>query len=146
VFKIAVSIQNPAKYDVRAVIRFLHAKGGTAAEIHRQLFSIYGEDVMKRQNVTKWCHEFEAGRSDVHYEGHPLSLMKSFKNDENIRADRRFNIDELHQECRRDDEVQEAVMTWLREQAGLSATLEQGNSFPGSLSALRSMVTMLNSK
>jgi transposase len=23
---------------------------------------------MNRQNVTKWCHEFEVGRSDVHDE------------------------------------------------------------------------------
>jgi hypothetical protein len=62
----AVSIQNPAKCEVRAVIRFLQAKGETAAEIHRQLVSVYGEDVMNRQNVAKWNREFEAGRSDVH--------------------------------------------------------------------------------
>jgi hypothetical protein len=66
----AESIQNPAKYEVRAVIRFLHAKGETAAEIHRQLASVYGEDVMNRQNVAKWCRKFEAGRSNVHDEGH----------------------------------------------------------------------------
>jgi hypothetical protein len=66
VFKMAVSIQNPAKCEVRAVIRFLYAKGKTAAEIHRQLVSVYDEDVMNRQNVVKWCREFEAGRSDVH--------------------------------------------------------------------------------
>jgi hypothetical protein len=39
VFKMAVSIQNPAKCEVHAVIRFLHAKGETAAEIRRQLIS-----------------------------------------------------------------------------------------------------------
>jgi hypothetical protein len=59
------------------VIRFLHAKGETVAEIHRQLFPVCGEDVMNRQNVAKWCREFEAGRSDVHDEGNSLSLMKS---------------------------------------------------------------------
>jgi hypothetical protein len=42
----AMSIQNPAKCEVCAVIRFLHAKGETAAEIHCQLVSVYGEDVM----------------------------------------------------------------------------------------------------
>jgi hypothetical protein len=51
----AVSIQNPAKCEVPAVIRFLHAKGETAAEIHHQLVSVYGEYVMNRQNVAKWC-------------------------------------------------------------------------------------------
>jgi hypothetical protein len=56
----------PAKCEIRAVIRFLHAKGETAAEIHRQLLSVYAEDVMNRQNVAKRCREFEAGRSDIH--------------------------------------------------------------------------------
>jgi hypothetical protein len=49
----AVSIQNPAKHEIRGVIRLLHAKGETAAEIHRQLVSVYGEDVMKRSNMAK---------------------------------------------------------------------------------------------
>jgi hypothetical protein len=49
VFKMATSIQNPAKYEVRAVIRFLRVKGETAAEIHRQLVSVYGKDVMKKK-------------------------------------------------------------------------------------------------
>jgi hypothetical protein len=75
VFKMAVSIQNPAKCEVRGVIRFLQAKGETAAEIHRHLVS-----VMNRQNVAKWRRELEAGRCNVHDDGHPLSLMKSSKN------------------------------------------------------------------
>jgi hypothetical protein len=47
----AVSVQNPANCEVRAVIRFLHAKGET--EIYHHLVSVYGEDVMNRQNVAK---------------------------------------------------------------------------------------------
>ena len=39
----AVLIPNPAKCEVRLVIRVLNAKGETAAEIHRQLISVYGE-------------------------------------------------------------------------------------------------------
>jgi cytochrome c-type biogenesis protein CcmH/NrfF len=46
VLKMAVSIQSPTKCEVRAVIRFLYAKGETAAEIHRQLVSLYGEDIV----------------------------------------------------------------------------------------------------
>jgi ABC-type phosphonate transport system ATPase subunit len=61
----AVLIQNPTKCEVQAVIRFLHMKVETAAEIHHQFVSVYSEDVMNRQNVAKWCREFEAGRSDV---------------------------------------------------------------------------------
>jgi hypothetical protein len=79
----AVSIQNPTKCEVCAVIRFLHAKGETAAEIHCQLVSPYGI-VMNRQTMAKWYREFETGRNDVHdeirSEGHPSSLMKSSKN------------------------------------------------------------------
>jgi hypothetical protein len=45
VFKVAVSIQNPAKCEVQ----FLHAKGETASEIQRPLVSAYGDGVMNRQ-------------------------------------------------------------------------------------------------
>ncbi|PNF30213.1 hypothetical protein B7P43_G02594, partial [Cryptotermes secundus] len=95
---------NPAKREVRAVIRFLHAKGETAAEIHLQLVSVYGRDLMNRQNVAKWCREFEGGRNDVHDEiksGRPSVVTDEViqKTDENIRADRRRTIDELHQQC-----------------------------------------------
>jgi hypothetical protein len=46
-----------------------------------------------------------------------------------------------------DDDVQDAAMTWLREQTGdlYDAGIKK-NSFTGSLSALQSMVTMLKSK
>jgi hypothetical protein len=49
----AVSIPNPAKCEFSAVIRFIYAKGKTAAEILRQLISVYGEDVINRKNVAK---------------------------------------------------------------------------------------------
>jgi hypothetical protein len=50
----AAPIQNPVKSDVRSVIRFLNAKCERPAEIHKQIFAVYG-NVMNRQNVTKWC-------------------------------------------------------------------------------------------
>jgi hypothetical protein len=59
---------------------------------------------MKRQNMAKWWREFEAGRSGVPDDGHPLSLMKSSKIGENFCADRRLTIDELHhnvQKCQK---------------------------------------------
>jgi hypothetical protein len=65
----AVSVPNPSKCEVRAaVIRFLYAKVETAAEIHRQLVSVYGEDDMNRKIVAKLCRELEAERGDVHDE------------------------------------------------------------------------------
>ena len=36
-------------------------------EIHKQFFAVYG-NVINRQNVMKWCHEFSEGRTDVHDE------------------------------------------------------------------------------
>jgi hypothetical protein len=59
---------------------------------------------MNRQNVAKWCGEFEAGRSDIHDEimsGRPSIVTDEIiqKIDENIHVDRRLTIDELHQQC-----------------------------------------------
>jgi len=67
VFEMAAPIQSPAKCEVHSVIRFLNAKGEGPAEIHKQIFAVYG-NVMNRQNVTKWCREFSEGRTDVHDE------------------------------------------------------------------------------
>jgi len=67
VFEMAAPIQSPAKCEVRSVIRSLNAKGERPAEIHKQIVAVYGS-VMNRQNVTKWCHEFSEGRTDVHDE------------------------------------------------------------------------------
>jgi len=38
-------IAAPASCEVCAVIRFLHAEGQSAAEIHRRLCLVYGENV-----------------------------------------------------------------------------------------------------
>jgi len=72
----AAPVQSPAKCEVRSVIRFLNAKGERPAEIHKQIFAVYG-NVRTRQNVTKWCREFSEGRTDVHDEqrsGRPSSI------------------------------------------------------------------------
>jgi hypothetical protein len=100
VFKVAMLVQNPAKCEVHAEIQFLHTRGETAAEIHRQLVSVYGKNVMNRQNMAKWYREFEAGRSDE-MSGKPsvatVAIIQT--TDENICADRRLTFDELHQQC-----------------------------------------------
>jgi hypothetical protein len=43
----ASPILSPAKNEVRSVIRFLKAKGERPAEIHKQIFAVYG-NVMNR--------------------------------------------------------------------------------------------------
>ena len=63
-FEMVAPIQNPAKCEVRSVIRFLKAKGERPAGIHKQIVAVYG-NVMNRQNVTKWCRELSEGRTDV---------------------------------------------------------------------------------
>ena len=42
VFEMAAPIQSPAKCEVRSVIRFLSAKCERPAEIHKQIFAVYG--------------------------------------------------------------------------------------------------------
>ena len=49
-FEMAAPIQNPAKCEVRSVIRFLNAKGECPVEIHKQIVAVYG-NVMNRQNL-----------------------------------------------------------------------------------------------
>jgi hypothetical protein len=97
-----MSFPNPAKCEVCAVIQFLYAKGETAVEIHRQLVSVYGKDAMNRQNVAKWCREFEAGRRKDEIRGGRPSVVTDEiiqKIDENIYAETHLTIDELHQQC-----------------------------------------------
>lgn len=62
-------IEAPAKCEVRAVIRFLQAEGHSAAEIHRRMCQVYGENFMSDGCVREWCRKFREGRTDVHDEG-----------------------------------------------------------------------------
>jgi transposase len=96
-----VSVPNPEKCEVCSVIRFPNTKGEAAAEIYRQMGSVYGE-VMNRQNVAKWCGEFNAGRTDIHDEqmtGRPSLVNDDLvqKVGENIHVDRCVTVNELHE-------------------------------------------------
>jgi hypothetical protein len=64
-FEMAAPIQSPSKCELCSVIWFVNPKVECSVEMHKQIVSVYG-DVMNRQNVTKWCHEFFEGRTDVH--------------------------------------------------------------------------------
>jgi hypothetical protein len=65
---ICTAIDNPTSCEIRAVIRFLHAKNMSAAEIHCELCAIYGQYVMSEGTVRQWRRLFEDGRTDVHDE------------------------------------------------------------------------------
>ena len=99
-FETAVLIQSPTKCEMRSVIQFLNARGECPAEIHKQIVAVYG-NVMNWQNVTKWCHEFSEGRTDVHNEqssGRPslisYNLLQEIEGE--ICANRPLTIRELH--------------------------------------------------
>ena len=48
-------LSTPAKCKVRAVIRFLNAKGKTPIEIHHQFTEVYDESCMDIKSIRKWC-------------------------------------------------------------------------------------------
>jgi transposase len=69
-------------------------------ETHKQIVAVYG-DVMKQQNVTKWCGEFSKGRTDIHDEqrsGRPALISDELlqKIEGQSRANRHWTIRELH--------------------------------------------------
>ncbi|GBO03116.1 hypothetical protein AVEN_199047-1 [Araneus ventricosus] len=45
------AIENPAKCEVRGVIRFLWAKRLSAADIHRELCAVYGPNIMSEEHL-----------------------------------------------------------------------------------------------
>ncbi|GFX03568.1 uncharacterized protein TNCV_4751531 [Trichonephila clavipes] len=97
----AAPIQNPAKCEVRSVIRFLHAKGQRPVDIHKEIVSVYG-NIMNGQNVTKWCRHFSEGRTDVHDEqrtGRPSVISDALleRTEQAIRANRCLRLKEMHQ-------------------------------------------------
>lgn len=93
-------IENPAKCELRGVIRFLWAKNLSAAEIHRELCTVYGPNIMSEGVVRQWVRFFKNGRTNVHDDersGRPSLVTDDLENkvNEKVREDRRFTISEL---------------------------------------------------
>jgi hypothetical protein len=55
------AIDNPASCEIRAAIRFLHAKITSASENHRELCAVYGQN-MSEGTVRQRCTMFKDGR------------------------------------------------------------------------------------
>lgn len=55
-----------ASCEVCPVIRYLCAKGSSAAEIHQELSLVYGPTVMSEGKVRQWCRDFKNGRTNVY--------------------------------------------------------------------------------
>jgi hypothetical protein len=52
---------NPTSCKIRSFIRLLHVKNMGAAEIHRELCTIYGLNVINEGTVRQWCRMFKDG-------------------------------------------------------------------------------------
>ena len=65
----AATIDAPAKCELQSVIHFLQAEGHSAAEIHRRMSKVHGENFMSDGSVREWCRKFKEGQTDVHDEG-----------------------------------------------------------------------------
>lgn len=87
--------------EIRAVIRFLTLRNETAASIHRKLVNTYGNQVMSRQHVSKWCRLFKEGRTDTHDDkrsGRPSIVSNETKKiEETVRANQRLTLDNLNE-------------------------------------------------
>jgi hypothetical protein len=59
------AIDNTASCKIRAVIRFIRVKNLSAAEIHRELRLVYGQN-MSAGTVRQWCRMFRDGRTYVY--------------------------------------------------------------------------------
>jgi len=98
--RMAAKIVAPASCEVRAVIRFLCAKGSSAAQIHRELCLVYGPTVMSEGKVRQWCRDFKNGRTNVHdgeRSGRPIIQTDEIVQqvDQELRSDRRSTINAL---------------------------------------------------
>ncbi|KAG5313534.1 SETMR methyltransferase, partial [Pseudoatta argentina] len=95
-----MSIQSPAKCEIRSVIRYLVWKGKTPVEVYNEVETAYGDKGMNRTSVFKWCREFKNGRTSVHDDqrsGRPSILTDDIveKIENALRDDRRLTVDEL---------------------------------------------------
>jgi hypothetical protein len=63
------AIDNHTSCEIRAVIRFLHAKNTRAAEIHSELCAaVFGQNVISEEALRQWRRMFKDGRTNVHDE------------------------------------------------------------------------------
>jgi hypothetical protein len=61
-------IERPADCEIRSVISFLNARNVKPADIHRQIFEVYGENAISDGMMRKWVRTFNEGRDNVHDE------------------------------------------------------------------------------
>lgn len=57
----SATLDNPAKCEVRGIIRFLLAKNHSSTEIHRELYVVYGPNITSEGVVRQWVRFFKNG-------------------------------------------------------------------------------------
>jgi hypothetical protein len=70
---------NPTSCEILAFIRFLRAKNTCAAEIHRELCAVYGQNIINEGTVRQCYIMFKDGRTYAHDEecsGRPASCSE----------------------------------------------------------------------
>jgi transposase len=79
----------------------LCAKGLTAKDIHKEIFSVYGEKCLSLKAVHNWVEKFSQGHSEVADDdrpGRPVEIATEAtvqRMEELIRADRRITVDSV---------------------------------------------------
>jgi hypothetical protein len=53
---------NPASCEIPTVLRFLHAKNMSTAEIRRELCVDHGQNIMNKGTARQWRRTFKDGR------------------------------------------------------------------------------------
>jgi hypothetical protein len=93
-------IEKPAAHEMRSVIYFLNARNMKLADIHPQLWEVYGQHAMSDSMVRKWVRHCNEGCKNVHDD--PRSDLPSVVNEdlvhameEKIQENRRFTISSL---------------------------------------------------
>ncbi|GFN98193.1 histone-lysine N-methyltransferase SETMAR [Plakobranchus ocellatus] len=89
-----------SKLEMRAVVRFLFAKGTKCSVIYREIVENYGEYAMSMIQVYQWWSWFKDGRTSLQDElrsGRPNTANNDWNTarvDELIKVDRTVNLKE----------------------------------------------------
>jgi oligoribonuclease (3'-5' exoribonuclease) len=53
------AIDNPASCEIRAIVRYIHYKHMNAAEIHRELYAVYYQNIISKETERQLCRMFK---------------------------------------------------------------------------------------
>jgi len=74
--EMASVLNNCTNVEMRAVVRFLGAKGKTVQEIHHEMLPAYGMECLSRKAVYNWVEKFKGGHSNVEDDVSLVALLK----------------------------------------------------------------------